>query len=335
MRFVPYDELDGVPNVIVDGAPTSDTVLTLSHWPRMRAPAELRDDLSAQMVFRYLDHPELHVDVDAVSNSHCDEDGLVSVYTLVDADGARARREQLIDVARAGDFATFETRDAARVAFSISTLVDPSESTLDAAVFADDYAERTSRIYQALLSRVPELVDHVDRFETFWRDEDDHLARSEAAVRDGRVTIDEMPGLDLAVVTVPEEWTDQPVHRFTQDRVQAVHPMAIHNATERFRVAIIHGHRYQVQFRYETWVQYVSRRAMQRVDLQPFARELAERDGALWSFDGVNAITPSLRRHDGGPSTLAPDAFIEQLLAFLEHAPPAWDPFDTAAGAIP
>ena len=46
LRYEPYDASIGVPNVVVDGSPNASTVLTLSHWPQLRAPDGLADDLS-------------------------------------------------------------------------------------------------------------------------------------------------------------------------------------------------------------------------------------------------------------------------------------------------
>ena len=68
MRFLPYSQIDAVPNVIVDGAPARHTVLTLSHWPKSGTPHELKADTSAEIVFKYLDSPRFHVDADIVSN---------------------------------------------------------------------------------------------------------------------------------------------------------------------------------------------------------------------------------------------------------------------------
>src|SRR5262249_46393667 len=45
MRFVPYPSA-AIPNIIVDGAANSHTVLTLSHWPKSGSPTELRADTS-------------------------------------------------------------------------------------------------------------------------------------------------------------------------------------------------------------------------------------------------------------------------------------------------
>ena len=85
MQFIAYDAAATVPNIVVDGAAAPGTVLTLSHWPKSGTPAALRADTSAEIVFNYLDTPSVHVDVDAVSNNHFDEDGLIGIFTLVAA----------------------------------------------------------------------------------------------------------------------------------------------------------------------------------------------------------------------------------------------------------
>jgi hypothetical protein len=332
MRYAPYGQLGHTPNVIVDGAAQDATLLTLSHWPHSGTPSALADDLSAQIAFHYLDRAEHHVDADVVSNNHFDEDGLVGVYTLVDPDTAQARRALVVDVAAAGDFGTFESRDAARISFAISAFADRERSPLEPSIFELDYDEYCGVMYEELLPRVPELLDHSDRFRDLWRDEDAHLDASEAAIRSGEITIEEVPRLDLAIVTVPDEWRRRVVHRFTQLRSQAVHPMAIHNATNCFRVLLDEGRRYEVQFRYETWVQYVSRRPAPRVDLGPLAESLSaeERDGR-WVFDGAGAITPSLRLEGSDESALPPEAFRARLEEFLATALPAWNPYDEPA----
>jgi hypothetical protein len=312
VRYVAYGDLEGVPNIVVDGDAQRDTVLTLSHWPHSGTPAVLADDLSAQIAFHYLDHPELHVDVDAVSNNHFDQDGLMSVYALVAPDEARARRDRVVDVARAGDFGTFHDRDAARTAWTIALLEteDPG---------ADPY--------EVVLPRVPELLDHPDRFHDYWAEEDAHLAESEAAVRDGVVRIEEREDLDLAIVTIPEAWARRTVHRFTTTPRQAVHPGAVHNATERFRLVYLQGRHYEIQYRYETWVQYASRRPPGRIDLDELTAELnALESGGVWLFTGVSAIFPTVVL-DGDESTIPPERFVELLTDALARGTPSWNPY--------
>ena len=88
LAYVPYDDLDGRPSVVVDGAAAPGTVLTLSHWPKAPTPPGLARDLSGQMAFAYAERPDLHGDAGCVSNNHFDQDGLVSVFALVDPTAA-------------------------------------------------------------------------------------------------------------------------------------------------------------------------------------------------------------------------------------------------------
>jgi hypothetical protein len=75
LRFVAYDDLGDTPNVVVDGAAARSTRLTLSHWPGSPTPPDVRDDLSAQIAFRALEHADWFDELDVVSNNHFDQDG--------------------------------------------------------------------------------------------------------------------------------------------------------------------------------------------------------------------------------------------------------------------
>jgi hypothetical protein len=337
LPYVPYQDLAGRPSIVVDGAAAPGTVLTLSHWPGSAVRPALRRDLSAQIVFAYLEAPAEHVEAEAVSNNHFDEDGLVGVWALVDPEAAMANRDLAIDVARAGDFATFESRDAARVSFAIARLADPATSPLDPALFEGPYDALAAALYEELLARLPALVDDVAGHRELWAEEDALLDDAERLFAAGGVAIDEYRDVDLAVVTSPAATSARRVHRFTQRRHQRLHPMAVHNRTDRLRVAYVSGQSYDVHLRYETWVQFVSRPVLPRIDLAPLADQLnQEESGGVWRFDGVAAITPRLWLHGGddersAESSLAPADFVARLRTFLTGAPPAWDPFSAAS----
>jgi hypothetical protein len=181
------------------------------------------------------------------------------------------------------------------------------------------------------MDRLPELLDHPERYRAHWADEDAHLAATEAGLADGTITITEHPDsdLDLAVVTVPAAWPRRPSHRFTRIGASAVHPGAIHNATDRFTLVYQQGGRSELVYRYETWVQYMSRRPRARVDLSPLAEELTGREpgDAGWAFDGVGELEPALQLAGANGSAVAPDDFLERVTTFLRSAPAAWNPY--------
>ena len=324
LRFEPYETAGEYPNVIVDGTPTRNTTLTLSHWPGSPpVPADVQADLSAEMAFRYLEHPtSLHGQASVVSNNHFDQDGTVSIFALVEPDEALLRRPFLEDVAAAGDFATYRFRDAARVSMVLSAL--SMNETSPFAPLPETYEQRSGFLYSEVLGRFCEPVDHVDRYEELWRDEDADLNASEAAIADGTVTIEEHPDVDVAVVTVDGggRWAG---HRFGGQHYDGVHPMAIHNATTCSGILLNADGNYRFTYRYETWVQYRSRRLAQRVDLGPLAEELSAKDDVEWSANGVSSLTHDLA--PAAPSSLPPDEVTTALLAHIRSAPPAFDPF--------
>ncbi len=315
MIYRAYQQLTDVPHVVVDGSAQAGTVLALSHWPGSATPHALRRDLSAEIAFAYLDHPGSHVVAGFVTNNHFDQDGIVSVFALTEPEAALARREQLIDVARAGDFGRFQHRDAARAAITLANL----EATLD------------GDAYTALLPRLTEIVDHIERFHDYWADEDAHIAETEHAIATGAIIIDEVPELDLAIVTVPPTWSERIVHRFTTTDTNAAHPYALHNATDRFAILTRTGGAPELRYRYETWVHYVSSRPRPRVDLTNLAAELTalETDPGRWTFDGVDSLSPALHLVLANDTAITDELFTERVVAELSAARCTWSPYDS------
>jgi hypothetical protein len=339
MEYVPCEKLRGRPCIVVDGAPRPEALITLSHWPASDTPAILKDDLSTQIVFRYLDHRELHVAAEAVTNDHFDEDGLACLFSVTRPDEALARRELVRDFASAGDFGTYRSRAVACCAFVVAAYADPERSPLDASFFRQPDPIRVAGLYTELLGHLPALFDHPERYAGLWREEASVLDATERALRNGAIRIEEVPALDLAVVSLPSDATRARVHRFAQVQRLEYHPMAIYNATSCLRVLYVKGCSYELEYRYESWVQYMSRRPLPRVDLSPLAKQLSIDEAAAsshqrtgtWAFDGVAALTPRLHLVGAEASNIAPEKFRRQVEDFLTMAPPAWDPYSIEA----
>ncbi|MCP4232630.1 MAG: hypothetical protein GY770_03440, partial [Aestuariibacter sp.] len=258
-KFVPYEALGEQANIIVDGARNDFTVLTLSHWPKSGTPAELKRDTSAEIVFAYLDAPELHHKVGIISNNHFDVDGLVGVFTLLNPEFAEKHRELLIDVGTAGDFGTYSNRAAARVVFVLSAYSDPAVSPLPADIFQSPYAEKTARLYQALLPVFADILEHSDDYRDYWEDEDAHLSRSEAYLQDGTIEIEEIADGDLAIGRIPGGLQSGRTQQFDNPKSKAGRPFAIRNRTTCSRLVPVQGQRREMRARYESGLRFVSR----------------------------------------------------------------------------
>jgi hypothetical protein len=337
--YVPYAELTGRPNVIADGSARRSTVLTLSHWPMSGTPWPLKADLSAEIALRYLASPEHHVDADAVSNDHLDLDGFLSVLLLARPDVAAAHGGTLVEAARAGDFATTAIDDGRRLAAAIGAATHAATSPFDPDLFEQQRPLQVATLYRALLDAVPDWVDDLDSVAPLWRAEDDAFHAAEEAFADGHVTIEEHPDVDLAVVRL------DPSLRLAGDVRSAlqgwgpIHPVSVHNRTDRLRVAYVSADHVGLLYRFESWVQLVTRTAMPRVDLTALAAELtaAEPGGGSWSWAHPRMPNPPVPWLRPTNSELRAGAVLERILAFLRAhpAPDAtiYDPRPTPYGA--
>jgi hypothetical protein len=325
-RYLEYNASRDVPNVVVDGSPNESTVLTLTHWPGMTQPAGLAADLSAQMAFEFV-RRGLQTDAGVVTNNHLDQDGLVAMYALVEPDEALRHQELLVDVAAAGDFATYRYRQAAQASMAIATYADPHRSPI-AADLTGPYEEQCAVLYDRLLGRLLNMALHPEEFSELWTDEDRQLTASEAALASGAITIEERADVDLAIVDIAASEPQRRGHRFAADEYVGVHPMAINNATGCFRILQVHGRRYTYTDRYESWVQYRTRRPLPRVDLRPLADALTAVDHeTVWTASSPSSLTAQLQTAQ--ESSLDRTVVVDSLIEHLQSAPFAWNPYDT------
>jgi hypothetical protein len=325
LSYLGYEASRHRPNIVVDGSPNEGTVLTLTHWPGYPVPCDLAGDLSADIVFNFLDrivageaHPAAE-GAEVVTANHFDQDGLVSVHVLVKPEESLAHRELLRDLAAAGDFAVYRDRRAARASMFFSRLAE-REMTGDYGSFTDDLFVETLPLV------LPVLLDP-NRYRDYWADEDEELTRAEKAIAEHRITFDHHPDIDLAVVHVPEDFSSTGGHRFGGERFGQIHPMAINNAVDELRLLLVSGRRYRFVDRYETWVQYHSRPCLPRIDLRPLAEVLSslEHRPVNWMANGPGSLLPELRHR--GESSLSPDEVVTLIANHLRTQPPAWDPF--------
>lgn len=331
-RYLPYREARDRSNIVVDGAALASTRLTLSHWPNNLTPPDLRRDTSTATAFAWLDAFDGQQDLPAfVTTNHFDEDGLFSMLAVTDPRTALKYRALLEDGAMAGDFGVVRSRGGARLCFAIEHHADPDASPLPPEVFAA--ADRDSALYEALLPRLPVLIDGLDEHPAWWRGQEEHLGWSNDRVRGGDVQIDDIPELDLAVVRIPPDLAERLVRRYITDWQEAIHPFAINTATPRSRILRLAGRHYSLEYRYESWVRLASRKVPLRVDLAPLAARLNDLDpaGPAWSTAPASDIVPRLERRDGSDSALSPEEFVAEVCSALRAGRVAWDPYDWQA----
>lgn len=310
-RFVPEQELDGMPHIVADGRTAAGAVLELSHWPGCATPPAFAALTATEIVARYLDAGPCGPEVGAVANNHFDLDGLLAVWVLAGGVGPGPLRDLAIRVAAIGDFGVWDDPAAAKAAFALTYLSEPSTSPLSSvhramrgAVAGDPCGE----LYGAMLPRVGRLLEDPDRAEPFSSPGWQALAADLDLVDSGTATIRELPEWDLAVLRSP-----RPLPR-----------MAVVPRTDRMRILTITDDGSMVlEQRYETWVAFCARPQQPRADLTGCAAALNARETGTgrWQFEGLGQSTPRLGcwNADGSPasSRIHPDEVLDRIVESL------------------
>jgi hypothetical protein len=326
MRYVPYgSELEQTPNIVVDGRGNDATVLELSHWPRNRTPAELKADTSTEIALNYArsaGRETYRRGSEAVSNNHYDVDGLMSMWTVLNPATALEHTDLLVATGECGDFDRWSGEHATKIACALYGMelgkTSPVRQTLAG---MRDYLARTEFLYRHTLPLVPELISNVDSFEEYWRDEFARVQADLELFATGEASLQEVSELDLAVFDLPRR----------------LHDMALYEQTDCSRVAlVIEGHRYQVRYRYESWVEFKSRAVPPRIDLKPLADLLQTFEGndGDWTADETHRTLPHMRLRgpEGSisPSSITPGLFLRLLVTYLrdnaDNAALLWSP---------
>ncbi|MFT4591214.1 MAG: hypothetical protein ACI80M_000528 [Gammaproteobacteria bacterium] len=327
-RYVPYHEIGDDPHIVVDGKDQASTLLSLSHWPWNRTPDHLREDTSTHIVYTYLDDPAAHVDVSVVSNSHYDEDGLLSMFALVDPELAYQHRDLCIATSYATDFWRCTDETAAKLAFVLGAWSDKESSPLGPKVFSLPLRQRIIEQYRGMLRALPGILADPFSDTAQWQAEYDFWQQSRELLAAGHVRIELHPDVDLAVIHVPDTLPCISIRRYLLRWDLPVHPFAIFEHTDCSRILWVQGQHMSFQYRYESWVQVIRFRPLPRVDLTPLAEHLnaLEPANAQWAFEGVNEVAARLQIVENQPTGLSAAALISELIGFLAQAPSAWDP---------
>ena len=326
--YEPYHEIGDRPHIVVDGKSQDSTLLTLSHWPWNNTPEPLRRDTSTHIAFAYLARPEFHIDGSLVSNSHYDEDGLLSMFATTHPELAWQHRDWLVKTSYASDFWRCTDEDAAKLSFVLAAWTDPDTSPLPAEIFELPLRQLITEEYRLMLEALPAILENPYKDESLWCDEYDFWQDSVRLVEEGAVTLEEFPDIDTVVVRVPETLPKHTIRRYLTHWSLPVHPFAIYAKTDCSRVVWIQGDNFEMHYRYESWVRVESFRPHPRVDMQPFADQLKSlsTDNDSWVFDGVHEVAAMLHLEGDGPSGISESLFLERLIGFLRAAPSAWDP---------
>jgi hypothetical protein len=221
--FIDYSNVAQQPNIVTDGMPhPTSTIMNALDSKTLfsNAPTSLQAPTSTGTILNLLAHPNLlnnviyaaHPKHIAVTSQHRTADGLLAAYCLRHATWAQ-KHADLLRASMHGAFIsdTFESREAARIAFALKAAVDAKSSPFSPETFAEKLSSPhrvTAAVYHKLAAIIPALVEDPDDFIEFWKTEDDFYQVTLDAIHAGLVEIEQLSNLDLAIVKIDDAIPD-------------------------------------------------------------------------------------------------------------------------------
>jgi hypothetical protein len=282
-KYIPFTDLDQYDDfIVVDGLHPKG--LILSHWRGANIYPSIWADTSGEIVLNAIQQKFEGVDRPNISATHFDIDGFVGVWALFEPELAMEYDEVLRRVAIIGDFRHFNPNDqydieALKLVCWINAVEEQefyvpfgSDSELDDCVEKFDY----------FLARFKEVLLDPDAFQSIWEPEFDRVMEDCSADYLHRA----YPKLGL--------WLNEtavPRHYYALFGPTAAYDMVLNLYDE---------NRYELEFKYTTWVDLVSRPTFPRLNMQPLVDELnaIEKSDYHWFCDKITDTGPILRLED-------------------------------------
>ena len=302
--------------------------LTLAHWRGAATPAPLRDDTSAGSVLRALHHPATPgLEALAVTANHFDVDGFVGVWSLLNPALALRHEPLLRLVAALGDFRELDfAHPLAGPALRLVCWLNAEEK----ACFYEPFGaparrrredEASAEKFAWFLPRFAALLDNPEAGRAAWQPEAERVQAAMHQLQLPSTQCRKYPEIGLIVAATPA-----PVPYY-----------ALFGPTAGFDIvlSLYEGQRYELEYKYTTWIDLASRPTLPRLHLAPLTARLnaLEASGRVWAADGLTDTGPLLRltgqklskaeRYadpDGRPiyaSSIPPEVLEREVVAFF------------------
>ena len=326
-EFIPFHSVNDFEKVLgVDCF--HPKAFSLSHWKGAKTPAGIEDDTSAGICFNALLKAIPELSYRYVTSNHFDIDGFIGVWALMNPVLALHYEEVLREMALIGDFREYHPDSkAGESALKLVCWINAEESARFYAPFESHLTAAKEGIacvnkFKFFLEHFESVLLDPDSYQSIWNKEYLEVQAGIQALRKAQIT--DVPDLRLRIIQV-----DEPIHYY-----------AHFSESESFDlVATCYaGNRYELEYKYTTWVDCHLRKQFPRIDLSPLVSQLNLLEGAnpKWTADKITDTGPILRLEETAlskyerflspnqrkiaSSSIAPEIWIETITTFFEQA---------------
>ncbi|SFH01116.1 DUF6687 family protein [Pontibacter chinhatensis] len=286
-QFIPFSEVKDKKAIVVDS--THANGFMLSHWKGAPTPDAVQDDTSAAIVLNAMRQQLPELDLPYVTANHFDIDGFVGVWALLNPELALENEELLRQMALIGDFRELDlNHPLAGEALKLVCWLNAKERELFYKPFeADEMEEKEAaqcvQKFRYFLREFGRVLQDPDWEKGAWEDEVASVLLGYRDMYKPDTKITRLPEIGLIIIETPH-----PLHYY-----------ALFSRTQGFDMvlACYQGNKYELEYKYTTWVDITSRPTLPRLSMAPLATRLNELEtsGRRWTYDAITETGPLLR----------------------------------------
>ncbi|MEJ8801634.1 DUF6687 family protein [Pontibacter sp. H249] len=285
--YLPFTELKKNKAIVVDSAHPNGFML--SHWKGAPTPASIKDDTSAAIVLNAMRQNLPELEQPYVTANHFDIDGFVGVWALLNPEKALENEELLRQMALIGDFRELDlNHPLAGEALKLVCWINAKERELFYRPFeADEMEEKEvqqcTQKFNYFLREFGQVLQDPDWEKGAWEDEVASVLLGYRDMYKPTTKITRKPEIGLVIIETPH-----PIHYY-----------ALFSRTQGFDMVLscYERNRYELEYKYTTWVDIASRPTLPRINMAPLAQKLnqLEQSGHRWTYDSITETGPILR----------------------------------------
>jgi len=285
--YIPFSQVKNQKTIVVDSLHPRSFVL--AHWRGAPTPFAVRGDTSADIVFNALHQNVPELAYEAVSANHFDIDGFVGIWALLHPERALAHENMLREMARIGDFRELDlSKPESDLALKLVCWLNAKEKELFYPPFGAEEIEENEVVasvpkFEFFLREFAQVLAQPETARATWEPEYQQVRQDYDRLHSSATQIKAYPEIGLVVIHTPE-----PAHYYALFSLTAGYDMVL---------TCYQSHRYELEYKYTTWIDLDSRPTLPRLPLKPLKDLLnkIELSDYTWIAEAVTDTGPILR----------------------------------------
>ncbi len=330
-HFIPFLSVPSYKRVLIVDSYHPKGVM-LSHWRGTSKIPGLEDDTSTGIVLNTIKAELPMLNISFMSNNHFDIDGFLGIWSLKYPDLAISHESLLRHMALLGDFRERNTNEPeSDLALKLVSWMNYQEAKRFYIPFGAEDLHLNEAImcipkYEYFLAHFLEVLTQATLIQEECLGEYYTVKAHEDVLKNETSNIQLLEHIRLLIIETPN-----PLHYY-----------ALFGASEQadMVLCIYDDHRYELEYKYTTWIDTAFRHAFPRLNFNPLADKLnnLEQSGLRWSFNSIMDTGPSLRLSSPDyqltktmrynhpfnrtifSSTIPPETFKEIIISYYEEA---------------